>query len=793
MNIKEIREKYPQYGNISDKELAERLHQKYYKDMDFADFSRRIGYKAPVQPETDLPPLSPELRAQPRGNYWQGVPSAFGEGFEQGLLSGTESALNGATLGGYGWLNRKLGGEMDKRRQELQALAGSEGLGSLNLAADFAAGLGGGLGGVPRATAALGSRLLGSRLWSLPAYAASGAADAGIMSAFDNDFTNSEAITQDALEGGLMGGLLGTAGNMALKPLSKVFSAKELTKGKKGGLNNVVDNPDAVKIVRRGIGASDDVAQEFMNKVPAAARRINSETAEMINNSLNRRIDVPRTVASQKQKYRDFMEANAGNEVLDFSPKPQLDAMQAESGFNPNRGLSKQDAESLLRNRAEQGGLGIYNDDLSNLPGAGSQSLGINHFFSGNRRPYVRTLHNTLGKPDLRYSQNGRNYAIKKYTDNSTGKDFYDFVVLDNGELFNKFPTNSNYVANQFKNGVQDVSLNARMPGAVEPIHGAAGNQFKKPMQDVSLHGTLSNNQQGTHPLLESSLSINPNGLVVNPELPHYLTLYEGLTPYQVKSLNSAVKRGSEKTTNKLGTLDSLNRIKQELNADIIGSQQANPANRLGSVDTPDTVALREVKQRVDRTLGDALKGRDKGYRKAKSMDEAYNAGRRYNPNAAGNDALIPSLPPLERNAFTQGLYQRMTHNPLTGSNLANDALKYENALSGVLPPSRYDALMDGLNRQNVRYNRLAQLGGRAQNKLVMPEKDWFFGREQLESKGATLGAGLDWVNEALRGRAYEQAAKNLLDPDFVGTEGSWLMENYPTLSAYLSGVFAAE
>jgi len=174
-------------------------------------------------------------------------------------------------------------------------------------------------------------------------------------------------------------------------------------------------------------------------------------------------------------------------------------------------------------------------------------------------------------------------------------------------------------------------------------------------------------------------------------------------------------------------------------------------------------------------------------------MDEAYNAGRRYNPNAVGNDALIPSLPPLERNAFTQGLFQRMTHNPLTGSNLANDALKYENALSGVLPPSRYDALMDGLNRQNVRYNRLAQLGGRAQNKLVMPEKDWFFGREQLESKGATLGAGLDWVNEALRGRAYEQAAKNLLDPDFVGTEGSWLMENYPTLSAYLSGMFAAE
>ncbi len=799
MNIREIREKYPQYGNISDKELAERLHQKYYKDMDFADFSRRIGYKAAVQPEINLPPLSPELRAQPSGNYGNGVLAAGLGGLGEGLLGGAESFLNGATLGGYGWLNRKLGGNADKRRQELQAMAESEGLGGLNRAADFAAGLSGGLRGASRATAALGNRLLGSRLWNLPAYAASGAADAGIMSAFDNDFSDAGAVAQDALDGAVLGGAFGLGGNLVVNPLSKVFSAKELTKGLKGGLNNVVDNSDAVRIVRRGIGASDDVAQEFMNKAPAAARGINAETADMINSSLNRRIDVLRTIASQKQKYRDFMEANAGREVVDFSPKPQLEAIRTESGFNPNKNLTKKQAEELLRNRAEQSGVGIYNDDLSNLPEVNAQGFGINHFFSGGRRPYVRTLHNTLGKPDLKYTQNGRNYAIKKYTDNSTGKDFYDFVILDNGELFNKFPTNSNYVANQFKNGVQDVSLNAQIPGAVEPIHGAAGNQFTAPMQDVSLHRRLPSDLGGEirSPRLSDAtadgININPNGLVVNPELPHYLTLYEGLTPYQVKALSGAVKRGGEKTNNKLGTLDSMNKIKQELNDYIMKSKVPDDKNSLNLVDTSNTKQLREVKQRVDRTLGDALKGRDRSYHKAKGMEEAYNAGRRYNPNAAGNDALIPSLPPLERNAFTQGLYRRMTHNPLTGNNLANNALKYENVLSDVLSPSRYNSLMDGLNRQSVRYNRLAQLGGRAQNKLVMPEKDWLFAREQLESKGSMLGAGLDWVNEALRGRAYEQAAKNLLNPNFVGTEGSWLTENYPTLSAYLSGMFAAQ
>lgn len=764
MNIREIREKYPQYGNISDKELAERLHQKYYKDMDFADFSRRIGYKAAVQPEINLPPLSPELRARPGGNYGNGVLAAGLGGLGEGLLGGVESFLNGATLGGYGWLNRKLGGNADKRRQELQAMAESEGLGGLNRAADFTAGLGGGLRGASRATAALGNSLLGSRLWNLPAYAASGAADAGIMSAFDNDFSDAGTVAQDALDGAVLGSAFGLGGNLVLNPLNKMLSAKAMTKGLKGGLNNVVDNPDAVRIVRRGIGASDDVAQEFMNKAPAAARGINAETADMINSSLNRRIDVLRTIASQKQKYRDFMEANAGREVVDFSELlPQIHRYRNGDSLpvlkSIRRNLQKTEPDFKFR-LDEQG-----NYDYP-------------HFLKDSqRRQYVHSLASTYRFPDkivdgINDNQN-RQYLLKTFYNPDSKKAVYDVGVLNtDGALLTKF-------AREGKKG-----------------QATTDNILKKGIARTSTGGTTLTQGQtrgALFPDVRLDNSIIHNGLVVNPELPHYLTLYEGLTPYQVKALSGAVKRGGEKTNNKLGTLDSMNKIKQELNDYIMKSKVPDDKNSLNLVDTSNTKQLREVKQRVDRTLGDALKGRDRSYHKAKGMEEAYNAGRRYNPNAAGNDALIPSLPPLERNAFTQGLYRRMTHNPLTGNNLANNALKYENVLSDVLSPSRYNSLMDGLNRQSVRYNRLAQLGGRAQNKLVMPEKDWLFAREQLESKGSMLGAGLDWVNEALRGRAYEQAAKNLLNPNFVGTEGSWLTENYPALSAYLSGMFAAQ
>jgi len=47
--LAEIRSKYPQYEDMSDDELAKALHGKFYSDMDFGDFSKRIGLtSAPV-------------------------------------------------------------------------------------------------------------------------------------------------------------------------------------------------------------------------------------------------------------------------------------------------------------------------------------------------------------------------------------------------------------------------------------------------------------------------------------------------------------------------------------------------------------------------------------------------------------------------------------------------------------------------------------------------------------------------------------------------------------------------
>lgn len=45
MNLSDFRAKYPQYDDLSDDELARGLHQKFYSDMPFEEFSSKIGVK----------------------------------------------------------------------------------------------------------------------------------------------------------------------------------------------------------------------------------------------------------------------------------------------------------------------------------------------------------------------------------------------------------------------------------------------------------------------------------------------------------------------------------------------------------------------------------------------------------------------------------------------------------------------------------------------------------------------------------------------------------------------------
>lgn len=778
MNLNDLRKQYPQYDDMSDGELAKNFHSKFYSDMPFSDFAEKVGYQN--KPASNLKPLTDEQRSQ-ASDLAKGLrpqTSLVGDALDVAEAVGKGGAyvgsriLNGFTFGGSDWLENKLTGgnsEFDRLGKEVadNAEQGGKLSSTINSAGNVMAELGGGMNGASKLTynlAAKGLKGAGNALksnWlansSVAPLALSGGVDAGINSAFRHDFSDADNIKDDAKLGALFGGGFGVAGKV-LNPVSKLFSANSMTKGLKGGLHNVAENPQAVKILNSGIRQNDDVAQEFLEKAPQYTRKFNTETADLVDNSIKRRIDVPTTVANQRAKYRDFLNSHAGDEVVDFTPsREQFKALTPQSKYNPNKDLSREKAEILLRKRNALQNQDIFNDGLSDVK---NKKIGINHFLGSNRRPYLRTLNHTMNNPDLRYKRDGRRYSAKKYLNGNTNKELVDLVITDNGKLFNKFQTNSSYLSNELKKNAQDVSLSERLSDIFE----------------------------GSTPISDGNIIPHKN-IVVNERLPNITSLYEGLTPFQKNALQKAFSAGTAKTNHKVGSLESVNKVKQELNDMIVKSQNVNPNNRLTSIDSPDTIALREVKNRVDEVLGHSLKGRDRGYRKAKELENAYNAGLRYNANNMNNVDLVPELSPLKRHAFAQGLFRRVNNNPLTGQNLASNALKYENTLADILPREKYNPLMQGLNRQSTKFNRLAELGRKAESKLRTPEASRLFGREQLETKTSLVGAGVDWLNSALRGRAITQASQNLMDPNFVGLKDSWVLEKYPYLANYLSAV----
>jgi hypothetical protein len=80
MNIQQIRQKYPQYDDLSDEQLASLLHRKFYADMPRKEFDQKVGLAAvPVETTTF------------------GQVKEFGKGLVPGAVGLVESAAIGAS------------------------------------------------------------------------------------------------------------------------------------------------------------------------------------------------------------------------------------------------------------------------------------------------------------------------------------------------------------------------------------------------------------------------------------------------------------------------------------------------------------------------------------------------------------------------------------------------------------------------------------------------------------------------------------------------------------------------
>lgn len=87
-SIAEVRQKYPQYSDMSDRQLADALHAKFYADMPKADFDAKIGLKT-----------APAAPAKPKVNPLVDAAKSFGPGVNQGIAGVVGMFGDAAQLG----------------------------------------------------------------------------------------------------------------------------------------------------------------------------------------------------------------------------------------------------------------------------------------------------------------------------------------------------------------------------------------------------------------------------------------------------------------------------------------------------------------------------------------------------------------------------------------------------------------------------------------------------------------------------------------------------------------------
>lgn len=90
MNIAQIRAKYPQYNDLSDRQLADALHSKFYSDLPIGDYYKRIGFTSGPPPVAESPLISKAKEYLPPAvvetiQQFTDIPVGFQRGVTQGI------------------------------------------------------------------------------------------------------------------------------------------------------------------------------------------------------------------------------------------------------------------------------------------------------------------------------------------------------------------------------------------------------------------------------------------------------------------------------------------------------------------------------------------------------------------------------------------------------------------------------------------------------------------------------------------------------------------------------------
>lgn len=134
--------------------------------------------------------------------------------------------------------------------------------------------------------------------------------------------------------GGMLGGVAANTINFTPAHFMKVPLIKpEFNKSYqtlKGGLENVVKNNDALRLVRRGATIDDDIARTVTRDATEAAGNINQESVEALDKVLNG-VDARTRYKDVRKSYQEFVDKNKSKKIKNWDKMKDLNPFQEKA------------------------------------------------------------------------------------------------------------------------------------------------------------------------------------------------------------------------------------------------------------------------------------------------------------------------------------------------------------------------------------------------------------------------------------------------------------------------------
>ena len=664
----------------------------------------------------NLSPLPPELQAQPAGNYSKGVLGAGLRGFGEGALLGVESVLNGATLGGYGWLNRKIGGDMKERQQALRqetpaAYWAGQGL-------ELAGNIVGGGGAITGRLAKAG--LSGKKL----------ASAAGGLEGTAYGLTGSDTLEE--LPGNLA---VGTLGGALSAPLSGVLLSP-LSKGANfaaNRYNRYVGNRNLISQLTKGTGFTDvrlgDLSPQRVREINNLRKGLGQPLLE------NNQVTVPENVVKKlynKRIVNDEREpkefVSALNEAL-YSPEAQVSLTkfpQNQASLKPGDDLTNITFSSVNPKNTSQNvvksAYKVSNEDVADV------------LFGKSQPEYqAGSLQNRFGRTPTDPS------SIKEQRSRSAALD----DLLPSNQSVNNIALDDNIVnpkvySRDFMEALADVNKRKTMRNAVMAGEEALAERAR------TLKDLLEMRKNGLYnPMLEASLRTpelakarnaysdffaQNGGMMLDSDK---IAQYYNQHPVALETLQNMRSADPRAFDNVVpGSLTQFDMLKRNLRKEA-------------GISSNNSVSKKSAAERAENDLKRLMESEFPGFR---DINQQYARAR-----------------------TVQNLYENKLGQGLTSVGGAVNSPFW----SGLSAPLASAGAVGSALDPNYGLSALGGLGG----KVLL--------RAMRRRAGRNIA-------DSITPEALSNSAANLRAA--VGAESTdWLNQQYPTLSAYLSGMFAAE